>query len=210
MLFLRITFSHHNHNHRRRARAMMLTISNTRIVTPVCFFLAALLLTIRSPLAAVAVVPAALGLLVAAAMASSLAPITLKAIKADAAAVGRALINPKQYQHELTLLLAHDWTALQAAAAKDVAAVDAMLLDAGRLLRRDWHVCVPLAVGLCVTISLSRLLLRKQPSYDPREAAARTTVGELGPVGECLVELAALTQAMQKFGGGCGGSKKKE
>lgn len=157
--------------------------------------------------AAATAVSIGLGLLVlavATSSSSSLAPIT-RAVKADAAAVGRALLNLTQYHQEI------DWRALRAAAAKDVAAfVNAVLL------RRDWHVgLLPLAVGLCVAASsLSRLLggggQREAAAmpYDPREAAARTTVGELGPVGDCLVELAGLTTEMLRFSGD-GGNKKK-
>jgi hypothetical protein len=105
-----------------------------------------------------------------------------------------SLFHCHLYQHELGRLLARDWKGLWAALTKALAAVDVVLVETTYLLRHHWPmVLLPVCLGLSLPLLVGRLLFGGEALST---TSAHGMVRELGPLGECLEELAALSKEM--------------
>lgn len=136
-------------------------------------------------------------------------------VRTDAARLASSLFDLQRFGHELRLLRQGEWATLRASLAEDMAALDTLLIEAKRTLTSQWGLALlPLGLGLTSTAVLAVLvwLLRGRGDQgtatgmgtgtgDAAEAAAaaRTTVGDLGAVGECLSELATLSREMWRL-----------
>lgn len=128
-------------------------------------------------------------------------PLLLRAMKRDATALGHLLF---EMQEQDPLRDGLPW--INAAIKEDVVVFKAMLADVARTLRVHWlAVLLPVAIGVCLGLAvpvLARWLVGGRDEGAGVGAAtttATTTVGELGPLGTCLVEAAGWTREVLRL-----------